>query len=251
MPLDHPSLEPVIADPRVEQALHRLEGPDKVTGKARYTDDVRLPGMLWAKALRSPHPHAHIKRIDMRAALALPGVHAVLTAENAPDIAWYDRSRLFDRTLRFVGDEVAVVAADSESIASDALALIDVEYEPLPFVLSLTSAHTVHAPRVHPDRPGNLVVEPRVQHRGSIRKGMREAELIIDRVYTTPCVLHNALEAHGSVVVWVGEHLTLYTSTQGIYAVRGEVAAKLGVEEDKVRVLTERALPTLGAQPPQ
>ncbi len=248
MRLDPPFLEPALPVTRVTPALHRLEGRDKVTGKARYTDDVRLPGMLWAKAMRSPHPHARIRRIDIRAAQALPGVHAVMTAENAPDIDWYDRSKLFDRTLRFVGDEVAVVAADSETIANEALALIDVEYDLLPFVVALKAALVSTAPRVHPDRPGNLLGEPRKEHRGSIRKGMREAELIIDRVYATPCVLHNALEAHGSVAVWVGDRLTLHTSTQGIYAIRAEVASKLGIEENKVRVLTEHMGGGFGAK---
>lgn len=233
---------------RVTPAPHRLEGRDKVTGNARYTDDIRLPGMLWAKALRSPYPHARIKRIDIRAAQTLPGVHAVMSVENAPEIPWYDRGSLFDRTLRFVGDEVAVVAADSEAIARDALALIDVEYEQFDFVASLAQARGAHAPLVHADKLGNLVDVPRVEQRGNIRKGMRDAELIIDRVYTTPCVLHNAMEAHGSVAAWNGDKLTLYTSTQGMFAVRSEVAGKLGIEEDKVRVMTEHMGGGFGAK---
>jgi CO/xanthine dehydrogenase Mo-binding subunit len=115
----------------VGQRHPRVEGAEKVTGRARYTYDVRLPGQLYARVLRSPHPHARIARIDTSRAEALPGVHAVLSVANAPDMAWYQESRLFDRTVRFVGDEVAAVAADSEEIAEDALRLIEVVYEPL------------------------------------------------------------------------------------------------------------------------
>ena len=104
----------------------RVEGEEKVTGRARYTYDVRLPGQLYARVLRSPLPHARIRRIDTSRAEALLGVHAVLSSANAPEIEWYTNSQLFDHTVRFVGDEVAAVAADSEEIAGDALRLIEV-----------------------------------------------------------------------------------------------------------------------------
>src|SRR5688572_12567768 len=90
----------------VGQPHPRVEGAEKVTGRARYTYDIRLPGQLYARVLRSPLPHARITRIDTTRAEALPGVHAVLSFANAPDIAWYQESRLFDQTVRFVGDEV-------------------------------------------------------------------------------------------------------------------------------------------------
>src|SRR5690606_25757557 len=111
----------------------RVEGADKVTGQARYSADVRLPGMLHGAILRCPLPHARLRRIDTARAEALEGVYCVLDARNAPPIAWYGDSRLFDDTLRFAGDEVAAVAAATEEIAADALRAIDVEYEPLPF----------------------------------------------------------------------------------------------------------------------
>jgi len=189
------------AEPRVlADSPHRIEGRDKVTGRARYSADIRLPGMLWVKILRSPFAHARIRRIRTEAALALRGVHAVLSSDNAPDIPWYDRGRLFDRTVRFAGDEVAAVAAESEQIAADALSLIQVEYEPLPFVLDLGEALAPGAPVIHGEA-SNRVDAPEVEQRGSIRKGMREAELIIDRVYTTQVALHNSLEPHGCVAI--------------------------------------------------
>src|SRR6266508_4609153 len=110
----------------VGRSVPRVEGPEKVTGRARYAYDVRLPGQVYARVLRSPLPHARVRRIDVAKAEALPGVHAVLCADNAPEIGWYRDSFLFDRTLRFVGEEVAAVAAVSERVAEDALRLIEV-----------------------------------------------------------------------------------------------------------------------------
>lgn len=115
----------------------RLEGGEKVTGRAQYACDVRLPGQLYARVLRSPVPHARISRIDASRAAALPGVHAVLSVANAPEIEWYEGTRLFDRHVRFHGDEVAAVAAESEELAEDALRAIDVDFEPLPFAIGM------------------------------------------------------------------------------------------------------------------
>ena len=97
----------------------RVEGAEKVTGRARYSYDIQLTGQLYARVLRSPHPHARITRIDTSRAEALPGVRAILTHQNAPNIAWYEESKLFDRTVRFVGDEVAAVAADRQSLGNE------------------------------------------------------------------------------------------------------------------------------------
>lgn len=99
---------------------------EKVSGRARYAYDIRLPGLLYARVLRSPLPHARIRRIDTSRAAALPGVRAVLTSASAPDITWYQDSLLFDSTVRYIGDEVAAVTADAEEIAEDALRLIDI-----------------------------------------------------------------------------------------------------------------------------
>jgi len=216
----------------------RLEGVEKVTGRARYSYDVRLSGQLYACVLRSPHPHARIRHMDIAAAAALPGVHAVLCAENAPDIKWYEEeSQLFDRTLRFVGDEVAAVAAESEEIARDALRLIKVEYELLPFVLDMAAAIEPNAPQIH--AKGNRVAEPTVYERGDIEAGLQMADIVIDQTYTTQTALHNCLEPHGCTATWEGDHLTLWESTQGIFEVREQVAEKLGLPEHHVRVIKQ------------
>ena len=217
----------------------RREGPEKVTGKAVYSSDVRLPGQLYAKILRSPHPHAKVLRIDTSRAEALPGVRAVISAMNGPDIGWHDDTRLLDTTVRYVGDEVAAVAADSEEIAQDAMRLIEVEYLPLAF-------DVVHG------KAG----DSKVQERGNVLTGLREADAVVEETYTTAAALHNALEPHGCTALWGesggesghGDELTLYESTQGIFAVRDEVAERLGVPKGQVRVITHHMGGGFGAK---
>ena len=221
----------------VGRALPRVEGPEKVTGRARYAYDVRLPGQIHARVLRSPLPHARVRGVDTRRAVALPGVRAVLSAADAPAMEWYDGSALFDRTVRFEGDEVAAVAADSEDIARDALALIEVDYEPLPFVLTLEEALRPGAPRVR--ERGNVAGEPKVYRRGDVDAALAGADVVVDEVYTTQTALHNCLEPHGCTATWDGERLTLWDSTQAIFDVREEVAAKLGLPEHRVRVIKQ------------
>jgi len=208
----------------VGSAHPRIEGPEKVTGRAQYSSDVRLPGQLVARVLRSPHAHARLRRLDTSAALRLPGVHAVLTREDAPDMEWYEGGRLFGEELQFVGDEVAAVAAETEDIAEDALRLIDVENEHIAF--------QCHFPQ---RRRGKTQEEGR----GDVEKGLREADCVIEDVFTTQSALHNCMEPHGCVACWEGGRLVLYESTQGVHSVRSDVAEKLGLPEQDVRVITQ------------
>lgn len=213
--------------------MRRVEGPEKVSGRARYAADVRLPGQLFARVLRSPLPHARLTRIDTARAERLAGVRAVLSSADAPGISWYDESRLFDRTLRFIGDEVAAVAAESDEIAEDALRLIELEYEALPFAVGLQDGERG---------------EPRVERRGDVERGFREADAVIDATYSTQAALHNALEPHGCTAAWEDDTLVLYESTQGIFAVRDEVAGKLGLPKQRVRVVTQHMGGGFGAK---
>lgn len=222
----------------VGQPLPRVEGVEKVTGQAIYTYDVRQPGQLYARVLRSPHPHARVKRVDTSRAEALSGVRAVLSVENASDIDWYKEGRLFERTVRFVGDEVAVVAAETEELAEDALRLIEVEYEPLPFVVHLEAAAQSDAPQLHPDAPGNVSGEQEYE-RGDVDAGFAEAEVVVEATYTTTTNLHNCLEPHGTTAQWDGDKLTLWSSTQSIFEVRSQVAEKLGLPEHHLRVIKQ------------
>lgn len=217
----------------------RVEGAEKVTGRAQYAYDIQLPAQLYARVLRSPHPHARVISIDASKAEALPGVHAVLTLANAGDVEWYEeKSKLFDATVRFVGDEVAAVAAESEEIAEDALRLIHVTYEPLPFVLDIEKALEADAPLIHAGNEfGNLVDEPKVYERGDVEAGLGEADVVIDQHYQTESALHNSLEPHGCTAHWHGNQLTIWESTQGIFEVREMVAEKVGLPEHHVRVI--------------
>lgn len=219
----------------VGQRHPRLEAFAKVTGRARYSSDVRLPRQLAATVLRSPHPHARVIAIDTSAAEALPGVHAVIHAGNVPEIGWYDGSFVFDRTVRLVGDEVAAIAAESEEIAQDAARRIRVTYEPLPYVSSIDEALAEGAPKVRDE--GNDAGEPKVYTRGDPDAGLRQADVVIDRTYTTQAALHNSLEPHGCTASWDGELLTLWDSTQSIFTVRQQVAEALGMPEHRVRVI--------------
>lgn len=220
----------------VGRGVPRVEGVEKVTGRARYSYDIRLPGQLYARVLRSPHAHARIVSIDTSRAEALPGVYAILSVNNAPPITWYKDSAIFDRTVRFVGDEVAAVAAESEELADDALRLIEVEYEVLPFVMGLVAAQRPDAPKLR--EQGN-VSDEKPYSRGDVEAGLREADTVLERTYTTQTVLHNALEPHGCTASWEGENLTLWSSTQSIFTVREQVAQSVGLKASRVRVIKQ------------
>ncbi len=229
----------------VGRGVPRVEGVEKVTGRARYSYDIRLPGQLYARVLRSPHAHARIVSIDTSRAEALPGVYAILSVNNAPPITWYKDSAIFDRTVRFVGDEVAAVAAESEELADDALRLIEVEYEVLPFVMGLVAAQRPDAPKLR--EQGNVSSEEKYS-RGDLDAGLREADVTLERTYTTQTALHNALEPHGCTASWEGENLTLWSSTQSIFTVREQVAQSVGLKASRVRVIKQHMGGGFGAK---
>jgi xanthine dehydrogenase YagR molybdenum-binding subunit len=172
----------------------RIDAQKRVTGTATYTGDLRFPDMLYARVLRSPHPHARIKRIDFSKAKALPGVKAILSRENC-DVIWTSgdmrNSRyLFNNPARFAGDAVAAVAAVDRHTAEEATRLIEVEYEKLPFVLDPEEALKPGAPEIQPG--GNLSAnargmhEPETYRRGNIDEGFRTADHIFEDHYTSP-----------------------------------------------------------------
>jgi CO/xanthine dehydrogenase Mo-binding subunit len=220
----------------VGRGVPRIDGYERALGRAVYTQDIRLPGLLHARILRSPHAHAVVTRIDVRRALSVPGVHAVLTHENAPPIPWYSDSRLFDAKLRYAGEEVAAVLADSEAAADEALGRIDVAYDILPAVTGAEAALRPDAPKLRPK--GNLVGgRAAVSERGSVEEGLAAADLRVEALFRTAGALHNALETHGSVAYWEGGRLTLYDSTQFVFGIRQGMADKLGLALSDVRVV--------------
>ncbi len=205
----------------------RIDGPAKVSGRATFTYDLHLPGLLYAKVLGSPHPHARIRHIDASKAEKLPGVKAVLTS---PEEVRGGRS-----LLKFVGDPVAAVAAVSEDIAEDALELIEVEYEKLPFVVDTRMALRPEAPRVYADRPN--VREPRVRTNGDLTAGFAQADVVVEAEYSTQVQVHTCLEAHGSVARWDGDELTIWDSTQAVHGVKDQMAQHLGIPASKIKVI--------------
>ncbi|MBI3078047.1 MAG: xanthine dehydrogenase family protein [Deltaproteobacteria bacterium] len=222
----------------VGSAVPRRRGAEHVTGQARYSSDVQLPGMLHARLLLSPHAHARVRRIDASRALALPGVRAVLTCLNT-DAAWDEERRLFDHTLRYAGQEVAAVAAADEEAAEEALELVDVEYEVLPAVLDPQAALMADAPQVRGE--GNLYGgKPQVYRRGDVQRGLASAEVVHTQVYRTSIQHHACLEVHGCVASWDAAGLTVWDSTQGVHLVREELASRLKVPATKVRVVAEQ-----------
>jgi xanthine dehydrogenase YagR molybdenum-binding subunit len=219
----------------VGQPTPRVDGVARASGEARYTYDVLLAGMLWAQVLRSPHPNARVVRIDTSEAEALHGVIEIMTPHTMPPIEMDgSKTGLLTDEPRFRGELVAVVAATDPAIAQDALDLIKVEYEQLPFVTDLEAALADGAPRIFPQ--GNIARgEAQEGERGDVEAGFAQADAVIELTVRTPTAVHNALETHGCVAHWEGDQLTIYESTQHVYGVRAFAAGKLGLPLSKVR----------------
>jgi xanthine dehydrogenase YagR molybdenum-binding subunit len=219
----------------VGKKVRRYDGYDKVSGTAKYTIDMSLPNMAYAKTLRSPHPNAKIKSIDIKDALELKGVLHIVTADNTKEIPWYyETSVLFDKHLRYEGDEIACVAAETEKIAQQAIELIKVKYEILPFAVRAEDAKRSDAPKIH--EWGNLG-RPANYERGNYEQGIAEAEEVIEETYTTQVEVHNPTEVHCSLANWDGDKLTVWDSTQAIFSVRDNIAKSLNIPESNVRVI--------------
>ncbi|MFQ5860800.1 MAG: xanthine dehydrogenase family protein molybdopterin-binding subunit, partial [Dehalococcoidia bacterium] len=209
---------------------------EKLTGQAQYTADLKLPGMLYGKVLRSPHAHARVLRVDASRALQLPGVHAVLTPFNVPQGLVDPDMPILDTEVRFVGDEVAAVVAEDEDLAEEALGLIEVEYQVLPFVLDPEEALQPDAPRVHAE--GNLVDgKPMVLERGSVEEGFAQADLVIEGNYRTQVHSGAALEPRAALATWEDGHLTIWKSSRGVHVDRAHLARTLDLPLERVRVI--------------
>jgi xanthine dehydrogenase YagR molybdenum-binding subunit len=243
----------------------RLDGRQKVTGAARYTSDVRLPGMLWTRIVRSTVPHARIRAVDTSAAERAPGVRAVALVDHLLGGAELrDKSKEAPSqypVVRYVGQPIAAVAAVTQAAADEAARLVRVEYEPLPFVVDVEEARKPDAPLVFPgaaesggsagggggpsDVPqtGNVrgpnKSGPGGPPIGDVERGLAEADVVVDATYRTQVQTHSAMETHGVVVDWHDDGLTVYASTQGTSTVRDELAEVLGIPKGKIRVVTE------------
>jgi CO/xanthine dehydrogenase Mo-binding subunit len=221
-----------------------------VSGKAVYAVDVTLPGMLWGKLLRSPIASGRIKRLDANKALALPGVHAVVTGEDCSGLKigrrLYDMPILADGVVRFIGEKVAAVAADDELIAEEALNLIEVEYEEMTPLLDPVEAMKPGAPVIHPDvmnykglpkplkEPSNDFIYI-TWGRGDIETGFRQADVIVENTFTTPVVHHSYIEPHSCVVDTAADGTAKFWSCSKVpYGVREQVANALQIPQEKL-----------------
>jgi putative selenate reductase molybdopterin-binding subunit len=232
-----------------------------VQGKPAYTADIEMRGMLVAKVLLSPVAHAMIKRIDATKARALPGVAAVLTWQDIPRVVYTTAGQSdpipgpldafsLDKKVRFVGDRVAFVAAETEEIAEKALELIEVEYEELPAVLDSRQAMAPNTPLIHDepefvnfadsDPSKNLAAKIRIDI-GSVEKGFAEADRIFEGDYEDPKVQQSAIETHVVVTYWdEDDRLVIRTSTQVPFHVRRIMAPVLGLPIKRIRVIKPR-----------
>jgi len=218
----------------------------KARGAALFTDDMKLPRMLHGRILMSPFPHALIKHIDTSKATSLPGVKCVITAEDTPKIK-YGNWRLFPETqdeyplavdkVRFIGDEVAAVAATDKDTAEEALELIKVEYEELPAVFDVDSAMQPGAPIIHDYCPNNVSVNRKIEY-GDVEKGVAESDYIREDTFHLPPVIHAYLEPCSALAqVDLDGRITLWTSTQVPYIVQALLASTLGMRENDIRVI--------------
>jgi CO/xanthine dehydrogenase Mo-binding subunit len=241
----------------VGQSVERADGRLKLAGKAEFTGDIRVPGMLYGAVLHSPIAHGRVLAIDTSEAVRLDGVAAVLTGGDLSDLDPYYGHALRDRPIvaidkvRFAGEPVAVVAAQTQAAADLAVAHIDVDYDPLPVAASLDVALGPDAPLVHdeparpgsahglgklPDRDGNVCYSYSFR-RGDTDDVFADAAVVVEGEYTFPAVYQYSMETHTTIASWQGGELTLWSSCQHPFLVRQEIAALFGLPLDRVQVI--------------
>jgi xanthine dehydrogenase YagR molybdenum-binding subunit len=213
----------------IGKPIKRLDGPDKATGRAKYTYDLVRPGMLYGRLLSSPHPHARVRSIDVAAAEKLPGVRAV--------IALKDTSNPELSRVRYQGEEVAAVAAATEEIARDAVRAIKVDYEILPHLATVEQAMRPESPKVF--EKGNFTQPAVRQEGGDVEAALNASAHVVEGTYSTQVQTHTSLETHGGICEWTGDQLTAWVSTQAVHATREGLARALSVPQNNVRVLTD------------
>lgn len=224
----------------VGKSINRSDAPAKAMGRFEYIDDLSFPGMLYAKILRSRHPHARITGIDTSRAESMPGVKAVLTAREIPVNSFgpslQDQPLLADEKVRHMGDGVAAVAAVSSESAEEALDKIRIEYDPLPAVFDPIEAMSDNAPRVH-GSDSNIYMRHRIR-KGDAEEAISNASLVVEEHFSTQMVEHVSLEPHSSVVFWdAWNRLTVWGSIGRISLARTDMARVLSLPVNRIRVV--------------
>ncbi|MEK7228474.1 MAG: xanthine dehydrogenase family protein molybdopterin-binding subunit [Candidatus Binatota bacterium] len=236
----------------VGKSVPHIEGVGKVTGTTQYVADLAVPGALWGKVLRSPVPHARVVKVDTSKARELAGVHAVISAADLPPV--YVGSRMKDmpvlarERVRFVGEPVAAVAAESNEIAEQALNLIEVEYEEIPAVFDPVEAIRAGAPLVHEERSRYKNAPPvpedvpnlqsvSVRKNGNIEEGFQRAPRIFEHTFRTQLTHHGYLEPHACVVrIGEGGRVEVWATNKAPYALRDNLSEDLAIAKEKIKV---------------
>jgi carbon-monoxide dehydrogenase large subunit len=241
----------------VGKSLARLDGPERVSGRVRYTADIVFPSMLHARLFRSPIPHGRIRGLDVSRARSLRGVAAVLTADDLPNkkfgLSLRDEEIFASKKVRYIGDVIAAVAAEDEETAEAALDLIECDYEELPAVLNTDEALLENAPLVHEELgsyelnpimtshwqpvPGTNIAHQTVHTRGDVDRGFAGADYVFEDTFRSHRVQHCSLEPHAVLARIDGDKVTVWSSTQNVFQVRAELAHLFDLPENDIRVI--------------
>src|SRR5689334_9886006 len=232
-------------------AIPRTEGAEKVSGRTIYTADVNLPGTLWAKIVRSPHPHARIRNIDVSEASRLPGVKAIITGRDIPNCYIGKQIRdmpvLCADVVRFVGDRVAAIAAETRDAAEEAAELMRVDYEELPAIFDPVQAMAPDAPLLHTNvasydgAPADKLALDvhngltRLSWRkGDVERGFRDSDVVLEHTFRVPARHQGYLEPHASIVAIDDDgKIQVWISAKNPFGVRSQMAKALGVRDDR------------------
>jgi CO/xanthine dehydrogenase Mo-binding subunit len=230
-----------MADIFVGQSLARVDAVGKVTGATLYPGDLTMPGMLHMKVLFARRPHAHIKRLDTSRAEAAPGVVAVLTAKDVPvnefGLIMNDAPVLAADTVRWIGEKVALVVAETEKQAARARDLIEVEYEDLPVVSDPRQAMQLGAPQLHPNKENNALVHYRIR-KGDVDEAFQRADVIVEGTYHAPFQEHAFLQPEAGLAYLDDEgRVTVQVAGQWAHEDQGQIAHALNLPEEQVRVI--------------
>lgn len=225
----------------IGKRVPRIDGPEKTTGELKYMTDLQFPNMVWGKVLRAKYPHAKIRSIDTSQAEALAGVVTVLTHKDIPGFNGFgivdpDQPVLCEDVVRTISDAVALVGAETEEIAEEALSLIKVDYEQLEVVSDPEYAMTEMAPKLHP--AGNTYSHVKIKN-GNVEKAFQEADFILDNTFISPRQMHAFIETEGGwAMVEKDGSLSIYCPGQYAYRDRMQVARSLALNPDRIRVVS-------------
>jgi len=224
----------------VGHSVPKIDALDKLLGRAVYSEDISFPDMLYGRVLRAGIPHAMIVEIDVREARAMAGVACVLTAKDIPGvnrygIAFQDQVALAEDRVRYIGDPVALVAAETEDIAAEAVKAIRVKYRPLPVITSPREGLAEGAVKIH--EKGNLLLHTKLR-KGDVVQGFAQADVIVENTYQTQVVDHAYIETESGVgMMDQQDNLVIWSANQCPFRDRRQVAVVLGMRENKIRVI--------------